>query len=373
MSLESAFGALTSVVAVLAIVLGLLFGLGDSPGSSNANRESGSVEETLPTATAESLAPSPTTHDVSNEIPGGIDQTPVVEGIDDEGNKTETWIEGSKKYRRTYLPDGTIHTKDWDIPGFRPGAYLSVDEDGNEVETWVEGDKRYEITYYPDGRSVTSIEDAEPKGYTISWTSQGVKYVDEYDGYGNLINRTVTGTPTPTPTAMVAPSLAPGEIGPSDSDASTRNRYTPRELGEEVKRQLDEWNEFRVQQGKETGEWDNQYAREAQKWAEKLAELDNGTGKMYSRFPHERPYVLSEIDPEYNRTYVNLYGGENVWMTDAYNLSTSVRKFIDSPGHRRNLLRDPRGSKLKMGIGIAKGTGRDENGRIPYYVVYKMY
>ena len=295
------------------------------------------------------------------EIPG------ATVSYDEDGNRVETWVEGETEFKKTFYPGGDRVTTQRELPGFKPNSTLSEDEDGNVVETWIEDGKKHVKTYYPDGSTNDVSRDAEPPGYTRTWGDGGVTYVEKYDGDGNLIERTQTGTPTPPP-----PPIKPED--PRPWDVSQRAYYTPAELQREVERQFTEWNKYRVSKGMKPGQWDEQFANEAQKWADKLAKEDHGTAEVYSVTPHERNYVLSGKDPAYNEHYVRLYGGENVWMTDAYNVQDALRQFIESPGHNRNLLlKEVPGDYLHMGIGIAMSEGyKDWNGRTPYYIVYKM-
>ena len=281
----------------------------------------------------------------------------------------ESWVKDGRKYVREYTPNGGYFEKDFEVPGNVPGANYSIDDNGNTVQSWVEGNKRYDQTFFLDGRNEISITDISPEGYVKAWEDNGVTIIEVYDGYGNLISSEKRGTPNP-PSTDNKP-IIDGEIPPSHKDASARSNYTPAELQGEAYRQFNDWNKYRRSKGRGSGVWNESYANEAQKWADYLAKNDNGTSKIYDTYPHERPFYLSGQDPNY--AYANLYGGENVWMTDAYNLQEALNKFIASPGHNKNLLRDPNGEYLQMGIGIAKGTGRDHNGRIPYYIVYKMY
>ena len=286
--------------------------------------------------------------------------------LDEDGNRVETWFEGIYEWKETFYPDGASEITRRELPGYNSKAAMGEDEDGNPTETWIEDGVKHVKTFLPNGKTRVVTSDAEPKGYSKIWSEDGVRYEEKYDGYGNLIERTQTGTPTPPP-----PPVQPED--PRPWDASDRTNYTPAELQQEVNRQFTEWNKYRVSKGMKPGQWNERFANEAQKWADKLAEEDRGTGHFYDRFPHERDYVLSGIDPVYNASYVRLYGRENVWMTDAFNVQEALRKFIESPGHNQNLLvEEGPGKQLQMGIGIAKGEGyKDWNGRTPYYIVYK--
>ena len=309
--------------------------------------------------------------DISAQEPEKTNKKSEIEhtyGFDENGNKTDKWIEENYEYTKTTFRDGSAEITRREIPGNRPGATYSVNENGETVETWVENGTKFVKTFLKNGNTRTVSSNAEPSGWRKIWTDNGTKYIEYYDGYGNLIKTDKIFVSEPTPTTTTS---NPNEKKPWD--ASSRSHYTPQELQGEAYRQYNDWNAYRQSKGMKAGVWDEQFSNEAQKWADKLAKEDNGTGKFYDIYPHERDYVLSGKDPLYNQQYVRLYGGENVWMTDAFNLQEALDKFINSPGHNRNLLtQEQPGQFLRMGIGIAKGENKDWNGRTPYYIVYKM-
>lgn len=369
-------GALGTIIATILLIVGLVTDFEGSSGSSSSDTvgavdsaDRASVESTpAKTKPKNKPAGAKTAASTSTPEPEPEAENPgATVSYDEDGNRVETWVEGETEFKKTFYPGGHREITQRELPGFKPNSTLSEDEDGNVVETWIEDGKRHVKTYYPDGTTDDVSRDAEPPGYTRTWSEGGVTYVEKYDGYDNLIERTQSGTPTPPP-----PPIKPED--PREWDASRRTNYTPVELQQEVERQFSEWNKYRVSKGMKPGQWDEQFANEAQKWADKLAKEDRGTGDFYSVTPHERSYVVSGVDPAYNANYVRLYGMENVWMTDAQNLEAALQKFIESPGHNRNLLlKEVPGKHLHMGIGVAKGAPGDVdwNGRTPYYIVYK--
>lgn len=369
-------GALGTIIATILLIVGLVTGFEGSSGTGSSDRV-GVIDsdESVSTETT-SVAPKPKSEPAGAKNPKptkAATTRPEVQNpgatvtYDEEGNRVETWIEGVYEWKETFYSGGRSELTRRELPGFNPKATLTEDEDGNPVETWIEDGVRHVKTFLPNGKTNEVTSDAEPAGYTMTWNEGGVTYVEKYDGDDNLIERTQSGTPTPPP-----PPIKPED--PREWDASRRTHYTSAELQREVQRQFTEWNKYRVSKGMKPGQWDEQFANEAQKWADKLAEEDRGTGDFYSVTPHERSYVVSGVDPAYNANYVRLYGMENVWMTDAQNLESALQEFIASPGHNRNLLREEvRGDHLHMGIGAAKGAPGDVdwNGRTPYYIVYK--
>lgn len=368
-------GALGTIIATILLIVGLVTDFEGSSGTGSSDRmgvldsaESVSTETTSGTPKPKrDLSGSKRSEETKLAALKPEVQNPgATVSYDEDGNRVETWVEGESEFKQTFYPGGRSEITERELPGFKPNSTLSKDEDGNVVETWTEDGQKHVKTYYPDGSTNDVFSNAEPGGYTKTWSEGGITYVEKYDGYDNLIERTQSGTPTPPP-----PPIKPED--PRPWDASTRTNYTPAELEQEVNRQFTEWNKYRVSKGMKPGQWNERFANEAQKWADKLAEEDRGTGHFYDRFPHERDYVLSGIDPVYNASYVRLYGRENVWMTDAFNVQEALRKFIESPGHNQNLLvEEGPGKQLQMGIGIAKGEGyKDWNGRTPYYIVYK--
>lgn len=371
-------GALGTIIATILLIVGLVTDFEGSSGAGSSDRV-GVIDpaESVSTETT-SVAPKPKSEPAGAKNPKptkAATTRPKVQNpgatvtYDEEGNRVETWIEGVYEWKETFYSGGRSELTRRELPGFNPKATLTEDEDGNPVETWIEDGVKHVKTFLPNGKTNEVTSDAEPAGYTKTWSEGGVTYEEKYDGYGNLIERTQTGTPTPPP-----PPIEFEQEDFTPWDASRRTHYTPAEMQQEVERQLSEWNKYRVSKGLNPGQWDQQYANEAQKWADKLAKEDKGSGRFYNTYPHERDYVHRGIDPEYNETYVNIYSAENVWKTDAQNLETALQMFIDSPGHNRNLLLVEKPNRpFRMGIGIAKGPkDSDQNGRTPYYVVYKM-
>lgn len=251
-------------------------------------------------------------------------------------------------------------------------ATLGYDTDGNRTATWIEDGFRYTKTYTDDGTTLNKTNEGL-RTKTVTTSKDGITYYTEYDEQDNPLTTRSSGVYTPPrdPFENFTPPPLPPREPSSRTDPAVEKQYTPRELETEIRRQFDEWNIYRIENGLPTGKWDQNLANGAQKWANKLAAADNGTGRIYDSHPHERDYAANVYDPSYN--FIDLNAGENVWMTDAQDLERACKVFAKSPLHNRNLLLSGKKNKpIRMGVGIAKGTGLDQNGEIPYYVVYKM-
>lgn len=258
---------------------------------------------------------------------------------------------------------------DPDVPAT---AILGYDADGNRTATWIQDGFRYIKTYADDGTTLNKTNEGL-RTKTVTTSKDGITYYTEYDELDNPLTTRSSGVYTPPrdPFEDFTPPPLPtvAKPGPTQTHAPEKH-FTPQELQEEISRQFDEWNKYREDRGLNRGVWDPAVANEAQKWANKLAQLDNGSTKIYFQTPHERQYLLTVNDPTY--PYVDLNTAENVWMTDKFNIHKTVQTFIDSPSHNRNLLLSEAGKPVRIGIGVAAGTSKDHNGRLPYYVVYKV-
>lgn len=161
---------------------------------------------------------------------------------------------------------------------------------------------------------------------------------------------------------------------PTASEPYEREHPTSQGLQGEAIRQFNQWNELRHENDVAEGRWDDRVADAAQRWADKLAEEDRGSGQFYARYPDERSYVVSGVDPHYNQHSDSLDGTEIAWKTDAFNVTYAIQQFSKDSEQRHDLLRNADdGTAIRMGVGIAASPqGKDSNGRTPYYIVFKM-
>lgn len=201
-------GALGTIIATILLIVGLVTDFEGSSGTGSSDRmgvldpaESVSTETT-------SVAPKPKSEPAGAKNPkptktattGPEVQNPgATVTYDEEGNRVETWIEGVYEWKETFYSGGRSELTRRELPGFNPKATLTEDEDGNPVETWIEDGVKHVKTFLPNGKTNEVTSDAEPAGYTKTWSEGGVTYEEKYDGYGNLIERTQSGTPTPPP------------------------------------------------------------------------------------------------------------------------------------------------------------------------------
>lgn len=401
--LPSLLGAAGTIITIIALVVGLTAepGEGSSNSSSNRDRSSTSWQREQPNSTTPSAPQESTSAPEAEALPTLEERTTSnAKEVPSTAEALATFTppKGLHIPRTSYLPrrpqQTTTTTTPTQTPQFTSAApvpttknddpalndpevpataTLGYDEDGNRTATWTADGLRYTKTYLPGRKKTISIGPEHPPGSIGRTVRDGITYVTEYDHEGNPTASHSSGTYTPPRDpfeGFTPPPLTPREPS-SSTDPTVEKQYTPSELQAEINRQFNEWNQYRVSKGVPAGVWDEDLANAAQKWANKLATDDNGTSRIYDVYPHERQYASNASDPTYD--FVELNAGENVWMTDKQNLHRSLSKFKESPRHNKNLLIPPMKKPVRMGVGIAHGTNLDHNGRIPYYVVYKMY
>ena len=364
-------------------------------GKSNNNGNSNNGTTTrVTTPNRETSKPTPTTSKGNKPTPttsNGNKPTPTTS----KANKpTPTTSKDSATSTTAPVADGRVDGEDTFDPA-RPDLQIGKDIEGNRIEKWTEngvehtrivyGEEDYLETWIEGGFKWTKRETPEDivvnktneglRITTVTTVRNGQKIVSYFDEQGNELveRREIYGEYVPDdPWKDLEPSKPILDNNKNnDTGSHVKTNHTPAELKTEVNNQFNEWNRYRNSQGLRSGVWDESIANEAQKWADKLAKDDNGTGRIYDTTPHERQYVKATNDPTYN--FVEVNAGENVWMTDAYNLQKSLTAFKNSKYHNENLLlAEEKGTPIRIGIGISKGTGKDWNGRTPYYVVYKM-
>lgn len=393
--LPSLLGAAGTIITIIALVVGLTAepGEGSSNSSSNRDRSNASWQREQPNSTTPS-APQETTPAPEAETLPTLEErtTSNAKEVPSTAETLATFTppKGLHIPRASYLPKRPQQTATTTTPTQTPQftsaapvpttknedpalndpevpttATLGYDEDGNRTATWTADGLRYTKTYLPGRKKTISIGPEHPPGSIGRTVRDGVTYVTEYDHEGNPTASHSSGTYTPPrdPFENFTPP-------PAADKPTVEKQYTPSELKAEIKKQFDDWNAYRRNNGLREGVWDDALTNAAQKWANKLATDDNGTGLIYDVYPHERQYASNASDPTYD--FVELNAGENVWMTDAWNVGDALNRFIASPEHNANLLLREKGKQIRMGVGISKGTGKDWNGRTPYYVVYKM-
>lgn len=228
----------------------------------------------------------------------------------------------------------------------------------------------------PDGSEKITTEDDPDWFETVTQTINGVTYVKKVDKYGNVISTETFGEPIDPhyddPFWNLRQELEREKQEKEKRYDESDMKYESEGLREEVRRQFNAWNAYRASKGLPTMEWSNALAHEADKWAQKLAYEDAKDATFYDTHPHERTYVKTGIDPEYNATYVETNAGENVWSANSWQLPNTLDAFIASPPHNDNLLYNRWPNKtLVGGISIVKGT-QTFNGHPLYYIVYKF-
>lgn len=313
------------------------------------------------------------------EIPAGKPTTRVdVEEIGGRFHEKTVLVypDGHEELQNYYIHDEDPRKKD------EPEAQKQNQGQDVEIETTTGGKDIVRTFQRPDGSTYTVTEPNPDYRQTVTWTdSNGVTHIEKYDRDGKLREKWAedkNGNRVEANPGFTEEELekAKEEFSRKAQEENHRRevledmKVTPEYLANEAQRQFNEWNDYRASKGLSTAEWNEDVAYEARKWAKKLAYEDGKPGRdFYAMYPHERPFVRSGLDPNYD--FNEIYGGENVWAANYDQLNRSVTKFINSPRHNENLLFNRRNTTPQVGIGIVKGTKTMNN--LPlYYVVYKI-
>lgn len=262
----------------------------------------------------------------------------------------------------------------------RADKVVSVEDGGKDI---------IKTMQRPDGSTYIVKEPNNDYRETVTWTdSNGIKHVEKYDRDGkkreawtedqngnrvdsnNIPKRGFTEEEKKKEREKLVQNARDAEAEKHRQEVIEDMKITPQYLTNEAHRQLKEWNDYRASKGLPTAEWNESVAYEARKWARKLAYEDRKPElDFYAMYPHERPFVRSGLDPNYE--FNEIYGGENVWAANYDQFDKTVSRFINSPRHNANLLYNKRDERPQVGIGIVKGE-KNLNGLPLYYIVYKI-
>ena len=189
-----------------------------------------------------------------------------------------------------------------------------------------------------------------------------------------LAKPTATSAPTPTPTSRPTPTKAP-TLRPTPtlivSMTGGNGRFNQAQMEAAIQQQI---NVYREEQGRAAFNWDDDLAQLARAHSKDMARNNyyshtNRAGDDPSARARKAGYdcrnprsigVAENIHVLYGHTSM-LYGRPYEWETQERMIQRFVADWINSPGHRRNVL-DPRYGRT--GIGIAFGNYNGIQGAI---------